>query len=332
MTISAQRSFEAGEPGAMTQPGQLRVIKRNGTLTPYTDDKIAVAITKAFLAVEGNVAADSRRVHEQVKVLTQAVSNTFKRRMPGGGTVHIEEIQDQVELALMRSGEQKVARAYVIYREERSRLRNAGVTKPHPTLTVTLGDGSRMPLDLGRLEGLVASACEGLSGVEPGDIIVKFDGKAIDKSSDLPRLVGNTKPGTKSTLTVFRRGATKDLGVVIAEIEPEKPARRVVDNKPEQSKPSAAGQALGLSVSDLSDAQKAELKLKSGVKVDAVANGAARAGLREGDVITQVANTEVSSVKQFEAAVAKLDKSKPVNVLFRRGDLAQFALIRPAAR
>ncbi len=67
-----------------------------------------MAITKAFLAVEGNVAADSRRVHEQVKVLTQAVSNTFKRRMPGGGTVHIEEIQDQVELALMRSGEQKV--------------------------------------------------------------------------------------------------------------------------------------------------------------------------------------------------------------------------------
>jgi len=192
-------------------------------------------------------------------------------------------------------------------------------------------------IGLGKAQGALVRNVESgapadKAGVEPGDIIVKFDGKAIDKSSDLPRLVGNTKPGTKSTLTVFRRGATKDLGVVIAEIEPEKPARRVVDNKPEQSKPSAAGQALGLSVSDLSDAQKAELKLKSGVKVDAVANGAARAGLREGDVITQVANTEVSSVKQFEAAVAKLDKSKPVNVLFRRGDLAQFALIRPAAR
>ena len=191
-------------------------------------------------------------------------------------------------------------------------------------------------IGLGKAQGALVRNVESgapadKAGVEAGDIIVKFDGKAIDKSSDLPRLVGNTKPGTKSTLTVFRRGTTKDLSVVIAEIEPEKPARKVVD-KPETPKPSAVGQALGLSVSDLSDAQKAELKLKGGVKVDAVANGAARAGLREGDVITQVANTEVASVKQFEAAVAKLDKAKPINVLFRRGDLAQFALIRPAAR
>ncbi|RZU47497.1 ribonucleoside-diphosphate reductase alpha chain [Fluviicoccus keumensis] len=187
MTISAQRSFETGEPGASVLPGQLRVIKRNGTLVPYTDDKIAIAITKAFLAVEGNVAADSRRVYEQVALLTAAVGNTFKRRMPSGGTVHIEEIQDQVELALMRSGEQKVARAYVIYREERARLRDAGVAKPHPTLTVTMGDGTRMPLDLGRLEGLVASACEGLTGVEPGDIIEETLRNLYDgvKESDL---------------------------------------------------------------------------------------------------------------------------------------------------
>ncbi|MDO8331488.1 MAG: ribonucleoside-diphosphate reductase subunit alpha [Fluviicoccus sp.] len=187
MTISAQKSFEAGEPGAAALPGQLRVIKRNGTLVPYTDDKIAVAITKAFLAVEGNVAADSRRVYEQVALLTAAVGNTFKRRMPSGGTVHIEEIQDQVELALMRSGEQKVARSYVIYREERSRLRDAGVTKPHPTLTVTMGDGTRMPLDLGRLERLVASACENLTGVEPGDIIEETLRNLYDgvKESDL---------------------------------------------------------------------------------------------------------------------------------------------------
>jgi serine protease Do len=191
-------------------------------------------------------------------------------------------------------------------------------------------------IGLGRAQGALVRNVESgapadKAGVEAGDIITKFDGKTIDKSSDLPRLVGNTKPGTKSTLTVFRRGASKELSVVIAEIEPEKPARKVAD-KPEPAKPSAAGQALGLAVSDLTDAQKTELKLKGGVKVTAATDNAARAGLREGDVITQVANTEVANVKQFEAAVAKLDKTKPANVLFRRGDLAQFALIRPPAR
>ena len=170
MTISAQRSFESSETLA-TAPGQLRVIKRNGTLVSYDSGKIAFAISKAFLAVEGGSAADSSRVHQQVALLTDAVSNTFKRRMPSGGTVHIEEIQDQVELALMRAGEQKVARSYVIYRDERSKLRDVGIEKTHPTLTVTLGDGTRQPLDLGRLELLVNTACEDLTGVNAQAII-----------------------------------------------------------------------------------------------------------------------------------------------------------------
>ncbi len=151
-----------------TAPGQLRVIKRNGTVVTYEDSKIAVAITKAFLAVEGGVAAASSRIHETVAQLTQMVSSTFKRRMPTGGTVHIEEIQDQVELALMRSGEHKVARSYVIYRASRAEARaaDAPATKTHPSLNVTLADGSRQPLDLARLEALVNNACEGLSGVD----------------------------------------------------------------------------------------------------------------------------------------------------------------------
>ena len=90
-----------------TAPGQLRVIKRNGTVVPYTDDKITVAITKAFLAVEGGTAAASSRIHNTVKRLTEQVTATFKRRMPSGGTIHIEEIQDQVELALMRAASKK---------------------------------------------------------------------------------------------------------------------------------------------------------------------------------------------------------------------------------
>ncbi len=179
------------------------------------------------------------------------------------------------------------------------------------------------------VRGVESGAPAEKAGIEAGDIITRFDGKPIEKSSDLPRLVGNVKPGTRASITVFRRGAAKDLTVVIAEIEPEKPARKT--SSPEVKPPvTGAAQALGLVVSDLPDAQKKELKIRGGVKVDSVDGAAARGGLREGDVIVAIANTEITSVKEFEAALAKTDKSKPVNVLFRRGEWAQYALIRPA--
>jgi serine protease Do len=179
------------------------------------------------------------------------------------------------------------------------------------------------------VRGVESGAPAEKAGIEAGDIITKFDGKQIEKSSDLPRLVGNVKPGTRAVVTVFRRGASKDLTVVIAEIEPEKPARRA--SAPEPKAPVAgAAQVLGLAVSELPEAQKKELKVKGGVKVDTAEGAAARAGLREGDVILAVANTEVATVKEFDAALAKVDKTKAVNVLFRRGEWAQYALIRPA--
>ena len=167
------------------------------------------------------------------------------------------------------------------------------------------------------------------AGVEAGDIITKFEGKMIEKSIDLPRLVGSVKPGSKATLTVFRRGASKDISVVVAEIEPDKVARKTPERE-EKPKASTIAQALGLRVSDLTDAQKKEMKIKGGVKVDAATEVSARAGLREGDVIVAIANMEIASVKEFDAAVAKIDKTKPINVLFRRGDWAQYTLIRPS--
>ncbi len=158
-----------------TAPGQLRVIKRNGTVVPYEDSKISVAITKAFLAVEGSTAAASARIHEMVRNLTEQVGETFKRRMPSGGTVHIEDIQDQVELALMRSGEHKVARDYVLYREQRARERAAHQQPPaeyaDTNIQVTLDDGSRTSLDMARLHTIVTEACEGLAGVEVDAIL-----------------------------------------------------------------------------------------------------------------------------------------------------------------
>ena len=178
------------------------------------------------------------------------------------------------------------------------------------------------------VRGVESGAPAEKAGIEAGDIITKFDGKLIDKSSDLPRLVGNVKPGTRAVVTVFRRGALKELAVTVAEVEAEKPARRV--SAPEAKPPvTGAAQVLGLAVSELTEAQKKELKIKGGVKVDTADGGAARAGLREGDVILAIANLEVISVKEFEAALAKVDKSKPVNVLYRRGEWAQYAVIRP---
>lgn len=168
------------------------------------------------------------------------------------------------------------------------------------------------------------------AGVEAGDIITRFEGKAIEKSSDLPRMVGATKPGTKSTITVFRRGTAKDLSITIAEVEADKPAVKASTSRDEKPKASAVGQSVGLAVSELTDAQKKELKVKGGVKVDSAVEAAARAGLREGDVILALANADVASVKEFEAALAKHDKTKPLPVLIRRGELAQFVIIKPA--
>lgn len=189
-------------------------------------------------------------------------------------------------------------------------------------------------LGLGKAQGALVTGIESGSpaekaGVEAGDIITKFEGKPIEKVADLPRLVGNTKPGSKSSLTVFRRGQSRDLSVTIAEIEPDKVAAKSPERE-ERGKPSTAGQHVGLAVTELTDAQKKELKLKGGVVVTAASESAARAGLREGDVILAVANTEVLSVKDFEAVMNKADKSKTLSVLYRRGEWAQYALIRPA--
>ncbi len=158
----------------VTAPGQMRVIKRNGTVVTYDVSKISVAITKAFLAVEGGTAAASSRIHETVAHLAEQITAIFKRRMPSGGTIHIEDIQDQVELALMRSGEQKVARDYVLYREQRAQLRaekEQSFSTQANTINVVLADGSTQPLGMHRLGTIVREACEGLSDVSADTIL-----------------------------------------------------------------------------------------------------------------------------------------------------------------
>ncbi|HEY0857117.1 MAG TPA: DegQ family serine endoprotease [Albitalea sp.] len=165
------------------------------------------------------------------------------------------------------------------------------------------------------------------AGVEAGDIITKFDGRAIDKAGDLPRIVGGTKPGSKATLQVFRRGGYRDLTVTVAELEAEQQPRR--PGQRDETKPPPAVGMLGLAVSDLTEAQRRELKVKGGVRVETAEGAAARAGLREGDVVLSIDNTEITNAKQFESVVAKLDKNKPVSVLVRRGEWVNYIVIRP---
>ena len=171
-----------------TAPGKLRVIKRNGKVVAFEDDKIKVAITKAFLATESGNAAASERIHKKVNQLTNNVVEIFKRRMPSGGTLHIEEIQDQVELQLMRSEELDVAKSYILYRAERTQERTKeklDIDLPDtPAINVTKSDGSLVPLDVQKVAGLINDACNELEEVSVNEVLDEalknlYDGVSI---------------------------------------------------------------------------------------------------------------------------------------------------------
>ncbi len=171
-----------------TAPGKLRVIKRNGKVVAFEDDKIKVAITKAFLATESGNAAASERIHKKVNQLTENVVEVFQRRMPSGGTLHIEEIQDQVELQLMRSEELDVAKSYILYRAGRTQERKKEkleIELPDtPSINITKSDGTVVPLDVEKVAGLISDACENLDEVSINEVLDEalknlYDGVSI---------------------------------------------------------------------------------------------------------------------------------------------------------
>jgi len=166
------------------------------------------------------------------------------------------------------------------------------------------------------------------AGIEAGDIILQVQNSPIEKANDLPRQVGNLRPGTRATIQVWRRGVQRDMTVSIGEFEPEKTAS--LDRASEEDKKAVSSRLWGLQVTELTESQRRELKVKGGVRVESASDAAARAGLREGDVITAIANTEIANLADWEALAARIDKSRPVNVLFRRGEWAQYTLIRPS--
>ncbi len=183
---------EAGSPmatGSDPRFSQYKVIRRNGAVVGFEPSKISIAMTKAFLAVNGGQSAASARVREQVTNLTEAVVAALVKRKPEGGAIHIEEIQDQVELALMRGGEHEAARAYVLYREKRSQERAAkhdSQAKAQDVELHVVENGQRRKLDLARLTALVKTSCEGLPDADPERILKAtlkdlYDGVPIEE-------------------------------------------------------------------------------------------------------------------------------------------------------
>jgi ribonucleoside-diphosphate reductase alpha chain len=195
MTTSAPATGLAAEESASSREqryAQYKVIRRNGAVVGFEPGKITIAMTKAFLAVNGGQGAASARVRELVEKMTEIAVGALMRRQPNGGTFHIEDIQDQVELTLMRSGEHEVARAYVLYREERARERakaresQAAAAASGQVIQVVEG-GQARPLDLERLTGLIKDSCEGLGRAVDAGVILQmtlkdlYDGVPMDE-------------------------------------------------------------------------------------------------------------------------------------------------------
>ena len=221
------------------------------------------------------------------------------------------DVAMDVQQQLRATGKVSRGRIGVVIQEVTKELAESfGLTKPMGALVNSVEKGG--PADK--------------AGIEASDVILKFDGKPVNSSGDLPRIVSATKPGSKAGTQVWRKGMTKDLTVVVGETPDEKPASR----QGRKGKPQgAAPNRLGLVVGDLTPEQRRELKVSGGVMVEAAQGGAARAGIRPGDVILGVNNQEVKSVEQFNQLLAPLEKSRSVALLIRRDDNQLFVTVRP---
>ena len=195
-------------------------------------------------------------------------------------------------------------------------------------VTKEVSDSLGLPQPAGALvRGAEPEGPAAKAGVEAGDIVTRFDGQVIDRWTDLPRFVGNTPPGSRHTLQVLRLGTLHELAVTVAELEDEAAAPGK-DRPSEPAAPTGRAAGLGLKVSGLSDPDRKRLGVKGGVRVDAAQGAAARAGLKEGDVLLAVGNEAVTGAQQLEVLLAHAAPGRPLPALFQRDGLVQYAVIR----
>ncbi|MBC7683886.1 MAG: DegQ family serine endoprotease [Bdellovibrionales bacterium] len=347
VTLTDRREFKAKVLGADKRP-DVAVLKVDAVNLPrlVIGDSNRIRVGEWVIAIgspfnldntvtAGIISAKSRDTGDYLPLIQSDVA--VNPGNSGGPLINMrgEVIGINSQIATLSGGYNGISFAVPIDEVMRvsDQLRKSGrVTRGR--LGVEIGEVSKEvaeSLGLGQARGVEVARVEAggpaeKGGIKVGDIILKFNGAVIERTSDLPRLVGSSAVGSRALVTVWRKGAQQDIPVNIVELEDEKAKKAPVKKNP---KAEQAPNALGLHVSDLTDAQRKELKLEAGVMVDASEGVAARAGLRAGDLILQLNNVEVKDARQFNAMVAKLDPKKSVAVLVRREESSQYVVIRP---
>jgi serine protease Do len=352
VTLTDRREFKAKVLGADART-DVAVLKIEGSKLPYLtigdSSKIrvgewVVAIGSPFnlenTVTAGIISAKSRDTGEYLALIQSDVA--VNPGNSGGPLINMrgEVIGINSQIATLSGGYNGISFAVPIDEAMRvaDQLKKTGkVTRGR--IGVQIGQLSKEvaeSLGLKEAQGAEVTMVEpggpaDKGGIKAGDIILKFNGTPINRSSDLPRMVGGTALGSKAVVTVWRKGQQVDIPVTVVELEADKTAAK---SSPAEKKKKAEepANALGFKVADLTAAQKKELSVEGGVMVEATEGAAANAGLREGDVLLQINNVEIKDAKQFNAVVAKLDPKRAHVVLVRRGDVAQFISLRPTAK
>ena len=351
ITLTDRREFKARVLGA-DKRSDVAVLKVDAANLPFlkTGDSNKIRVGEWVIAIgspfnlensvsAGIISAKARDTGDYLPLIQTDVA--VNPGNSGGPLINMrgEVVGINSQIATLSGGYNGISFAVPIDEAMRvaDQLRKTGkVTRGR--LGVQIGDVSTdvaESLGLGKARGVEVSLVEPggpaeKAGVKVGDMILKFNGTPIERSADLPRLVGAAPIGSRAVVTVWRKGTQQDIGVSIAALEEDKAAAKPAPKKP---KPDVTPNAIGLHVSDLSDAQKKELKT-DGVLVDASEGAAARAGVRPGDLILQINSVEVKDARQFNAAVAKLDPKKSVALLVRRDNpggaaTTSYLVIRP---
>ena len=350
VTLTDRREFKAKVLGA-DRRSDVALLKLTATNLPYlrTGDSSKIRVGEWVVAIgspfnldntvtAGIISAKSRDTGEYLPLIQSDVA--VNPGNSGGPLINMrgEVIGINSQIATLSGAYNGISFAVPIDEVMRvaDQLKTTGkVTRGR--LGVQISEVTRdvaESLGLGKARGAEVSMVEAggpaeKGGIKVGDIILKFNGQPIDTTRDLPRLVGASKVGSRAGVTVWRRGAQLELPVTIVELQDEKTA--AVRPSPNKPAPAGVANALGLVVAEITPAQRAELGDGGGVLVENADGAAATAGIRPGDLISQVGNTPVTGVAQFNALVGKLDPKKPVALLVRRENVSQYVVVKPRA-